>query len=116
MRCSSNANIRMTSLIAFSLRASISKLEFYIWIRWLWIEGWTLVHRKINSRNDERLRERQLVAIAVGVAAEVGKGMLEKGKGMLEKGKGMLEKGKGMQKVIVEEVAVVGATAQAASA
>jgi hypothetical protein len=37
--------------------------------------------------------------------------MLEKGKGMLEKGKGMLEKGKGMQKVIVEDVAVVGAAA-----
>jgi hypothetical protein len=35
---------------------------------------------------------------------------------MLEKGKGMLEKGKGMQKVIVEDVAVVGAAAQAAAA
>jgi hypothetical protein len=35
---------------------------------------------------------------------------------MLEKGKGMLEKGKGMQKVIVEDVAVVGAAVQAAAA
>ena len=46
-----------------------------------------------------RLRKRQLVAVAVVVAAEVGK---------------MLEKG--MEKVIVEAVAVVGAAAQAAAA
>ena len=47
-----------------------------------------------------RLRERQLVAIAVVVAAEVGNEMLEKG----------------MVKVIVEAVTVVRAAAQAAAA
>jgi hypothetical protein len=47
-----------------------------------------------------RLRERQLVAVAVVVAARVGEEMLEKG----------------MEKMIVEAVAVVGAAAQATAA
>lgn len=47
-----------------------------------------------------RLREWQLVAVAVVVAAEVGIRMLEKG----------------VEKVILEAVAIVGAAAQAAAA
>lgn len=50
-------------------------------------------------RKEMRLRERQLVTVALVVATGVGKEMLEKG----------------VEKVIVEAVAVVGAAAQAAA-
>jgi hypothetical protein len=68
------------------------------------IHGFCCSNENDRSPSNMRLREWQLVTVAVVVAAGVREEMLEKG----------MEKG--MEKVIVEAVAVVGAAAQAAAA